>query len=110
MNGVTQTIKWVFCLVLVFSLVFAASRQSPAEEEKPKSKSVNINSASVEEFMQVPMITRELAENIIEYREEAGYFQILDELLQVEGFTRELLDKLRPYLRLEGLGIEDCTC
>ena len=70
-----------------------------------------VNTATVEEFVKnVPLITKELAEKIVEYREEAGDFQTLEELLQVEGFTRELLRKVKNFLLLEGIGGAECTC
>jgi competence protein ComEA len=75
-----------------------------------KGKTVNVNTATVEEFMQVPLITEELAEAIVEYREEAGEFQVIEELLQVDGFDRTLLRKIKGFLLLEGIGGDECTC
>ena len=101
----------VSCLLLSVIFILIAGTMAPAEEKKPlKGKTVNINTATVEEFLQVPMITRELAERIVEYREENGDFQVLEELLQVEGFTRKLLRKIKGFLLLEGLGGDECTC
>jgi competence protein ComEA len=71
---------------------------------------VNINTATVEELASVPLISEELAEAIVEYREEAGDFTVIEELLQVEGFTRSLLRKVKNYLLLEGIGGDECTC
>jgi competence ComEA-like helix-hairpin-helix protein len=79
-------------------------------EEKLKGKTVNINKATVQELQQVPLITKELAERIVQYREKNGDFQVLEELLQVEGFTRDLLRKIKGFLLLEGIGGEECTC
>ena len=93
----------VFCIII-------HSAPAAAVEEKLIGKTVNINTATVEQFMQVPLISKELAERIVEYREENGDFQVLEELLQVDGFTRELLRRLKPFLLLEGIGGGDCTC
>jgi competence ComEA-like helix-hairpin-helix protein len=81
-----------------------------AEENKLKGKTVNINTATVEQFMEVPLITKELAERIVEYREANGDFQVIEELLQIDGFTRELLRKIKGFLLLEGIGGDECTC
>ncbi len=82
-----------------------------SQEEKLVGKTVNVNTATVEEFVEnVPLITKELAEKIVEYREEAGDFQTLEELLQVEGFDRDLLRKVKSFLLLEGIGGTECTC
>jgi len=72
---------------------------------------VNINTATAEEFAaNVPLIDKELAERIVEYREETGDFQVLEELLQIDGFTRKMLRRLKPFFLLEGLGGDECTC
>ena len=101
----------VSCLLLSVIFILIAGTMASAEKKKPlKGKTVNINTATVEEFLQVPMITRELAERIVEYREENGDFQVLEELLQVEGFTKKILRKIKGFLLLEGLGGDECTC
>jgi competence protein ComEA len=105
-------------LVLIFAInasqVFAgdSKKEKPAgAEKKLVGKTVNVNTATVEEFVNnVPLITKELAEKIVKYREEAGDFQTLEELLQVEGFDRELLRKVKNFLLLEGIGGAECTC
>jgi competence protein ComEA len=105
-------------LILLFAInanqAFAEDNQKgkPGNSEKKLvGKTVNVNTATVEEFVKnVPLITKELAEKIVKYREEAGDFQTLEELLQVEGFDRELLRKVKNFLLLEGIGGADCTC
>ena len=71
---------------------------------------VNINTGTIEELAQVPLISSELAEAIVEYREEAGEFQVIEELLQVDGFDRKLLRRVKTFLLLEGIGGDECTC
>ena len=51
-----------------------------------------------------------LAEKIVKYREKNGDFQVIEELLQVDGFSRDLLRKIKGFLLLEGIGGEECTC
>ncbi|MBW1667117.1 MAG: helix-hairpin-helix domain-containing protein [Deltaproteobacteria bacterium] len=99
-----------FFVLLLLLLLFFGMSASAGERKTLKGKTVNINTATVEEFAQVPLITKELAKRIVEYREENGDFQTLEELLQVEGFTRKLLRKIKPFLILEGLGGDECTC
>jgi competence ComEA-like helix-hairpin-helix protein len=97
-------------LSLTFLISLCCSGNVFAEEEILKGKTVNVNTATVEEFMEVPLITEELAEAIVEYREEAGDFQVIEELLQVDGFDRTLLRKIKGFLLLEGIGGDECTC
>ena len=104
----------IIFLVINAMPVFAEENQAEKPgntEEKLVGKTVNVNTATVEDFVKnVPLITRELAEKIVEYREEAGDFQTIEELLQVEGFDRVLLRKVKSFLLLEGIGGDECTC
>jgi competence ComEA-like helix-hairpin-helix protein len=98
-------------LFVFFLLTVGMTVSAEEEEESLVGKTVNINTATAEEFASnVPLIDVELAEKIVEYREETGDFQVLEELLQIDGFTRKLLRRIKPFLLLEGLGGDECTC
>ena len=100
-------------LVLTPAAVTSQTSKTPPKETKQilKGKTVNINKATAEDLVKnVPLITPELAKRIVEYRKENGDFQILEELLQVEGFNRDLLRRIKTFLLLEGIGGKDCTC
>ncbi len=79
-------------------------------EEKLTGKTVNINTATAEELAQVPLITPELAQAIVAYREEVGDFQLIEELLLIEGFDRKLFLRVQSFFLLEGVGGDECTC
>ena len=97
--------------LLFLSVCLFASVGMAEEKETLVGKTVNINTAEVEEFVEnVPLVTEELAEAIVEYREETGDFQVIEELLQIDGFDRTLLRKIKDFLILEGLGGDECTC
>jgi len=101
------------CFFLFVFFLFTAGMTVSAEDKKEllDGKTVNINTATAEEFVKnVPLIDKELAERIVEYREETGDFQVLEELLQIDGFTRKMLRRLKPFFLLEGLGGDECTC
>ena len=104
-----QLKKWLSVASLLLLAMLVCTPVS-AEEEKLVGKTVNINTATAEELATVPMITPELAEAIVEYREEAGEFQVIEELLQVDGFDRKLLRRIKTFLLLEGIGGDECTC
>jgi competence ComEA-like helix-hairpin-helix protein len=109
----SQIVRRVVCIIFAGVLLLALTANVKAEEKKEllKGKTVNINTATAEDFVKnVPLITPELAKRIVEYREETGDFQVLEELLQVDGFSRDLLRKVKPFLLLEGLGGDECTC
>jgi competence ComEA-like helix-hairpin-helix protein len=113
--------NWILLLFLTFLIsgttAIAAqtskTTQSPPKESKQilKGKTVNINKATADDLVKnVPLITPELAKRIVDYRKENGDYQTLEELLQVEGFNRDLLRRIKTFLLLEGIGGKDCTC
>ena len=112
MNKSTSCVRRQVCLVLAVIVLFGFgfTRFSAADDEKLVGKTVNINKATADELAAVPLMTPELAKGIVKYREDNGDFQSLEELLQVKGFTRELWNKVKPFLLLEGLGGDQCTC
>ena len=64
---------------------------APPVAGKPQ---VNVNNASVDELMTLPGIGRRAAERIIDWREEYGDFESLQDLGQVEGFTPDRIRRL----------------
>jgi competence protein ComEA len=55
---------------------------------------VNINTADEVQLESLPGIGPSLAANIVEYRQEHGWFQELDELLDVSGIGPAKLDQI----------------
>jgi competence ComEA-like helix-hairpin-helix protein len=100
--------------VMTFAFLFAVvpSISEAQQKDKPiQGKTVNINKATEQELVNsIPLITPELAKKIVKYRKENGNFQTFEELLQVDGFDRTLLRRIKPFLLLEGIGGKDCTC
>ncbi len=59
---------------------------------------LDVNHLSVQKLMRHPYLSFYQAKAIVEYRKEHGMIQKADELLNLDGFTPENLEKLRPYL------------
>lgn len=59
---------------------------------------VNINSASAMELDTLPGIGEALSARIIEYREQHGPFQSVDELAEVSGISERMVDELRELI------------
>jgi competence ComEA-like helix-hairpin-helix protein len=55
---------------------------------------VNINTASLEELMQLPGVGRRAATRIVEHRDRHGPFGSLDELAAIDGFHQERIQRL----------------
>jgi competence protein ComEA len=104
--------------LLIFGLLSAsiAFAQTPKDQSTAKSpalkgKTVNINKATEAELVKnVPLITPDLAKKIVKYRKDNGDFGTYEELLQIDGFGRDLLRKIKPFLLLDGVGGKECTC
>jgi competence protein ComEA len=57
---------------------------------------VNINTADGEILQTLPRIGPVLARRIIDYRQEHGPFNAVDDLILVKGIGEETLERLRP--------------
>ncbi len=77
------------------------------EEKRPESAEetddgkVNINTASREELMTLSGIGEAKADAIIQYREEHGGFQSLEELTEVEGIKEGVFQKVKDIIKIE---------
>lgn len=69
----------------------------PLPEPEPP-KLVDINSADVQELIELPGIGEKLAERILEYRAANGPFSSIDELLNVSGIGQQKLDAIRDLI------------
>gem|GEM_PF-414976 len=61
---------------------------------------IDINSAPEDELALVPGIGEVRAQKIVEHRSIHGGFAVIDDLAAIEGFSRSLIDRLRPYLQI----------
>ncbi len=67
---------------------------------KPVISKININTASVKEISSLIYINYATARNIVEYRALNGGFKAFEELLKIEGFHSEKIDRIQLYLSL----------
>ena len=61
---------------------------------------VSLNSATIDELMQLPGIGEVKAKAIIVYREENGGFKSIEELLEVNGIGESTFNKIKDQLSL----------
>ncbi len=64
----------------------------------PDSLKLNVNTATATELEQLPRIGPVLAERIVEYRQEKGPFQKVEDLTKVKGIGEKTLERIRPYI------------
>ena len=68
-------------------------------------KTININTATLEELMSINGLGEAKAKAIIKYREENGYFKIIDDLLNVSGIGEALFEKIKEYITTQNITI-----
>lgn len=72
----------------------------PRREPVVTGPKIPLNSASVGELEGIPGIGPGLASKIVEYRQQAGHFEALEDLMNVPGIKLRKLEQIRPYLTL----------
>ena len=73
----------------------------PAAELTAEAVSVNINAAGYYDLQALPGIGPAIAGKIVAYRDSAGNFNSIDDLLKVDGIGPAKLGKFRDKVRLK---------
>ena len=60
---------------------------------------VNINRASLEQLDTLPGIGPSTAQNIIDYRDENGYFETVEDLIEVPGIGEATMNEIRELIK-----------
>jgi competence ComEA-like helix-hairpin-helix protein len=83
-------------------------RISPIEQNEnttylPDEKSIiiNLNTATENELQTLKGIGPAFSKRIIEYREKLGGYYTVDQLIEVYGFSEDLLSSIREYIRVD---------
>lgn len=84
-------------LILTPKITFAVESEEVLSEEK-----VNINTATQEELIQLKGIGEDLAQRVIEYREQNGPFKTPEEILNVKGLGEKFLEENNNLLTVGG--------
>jgi competence protein ComEA len=74
---------------------------STAIAKRPARLLVNLNTAPAESLMLLPHVGDVISMRIIEYREQAGGFDSVGHLIEVDGIGPKRLADLRPLLTVE---------
>jgi competence protein ComEA len=93
----------VLSLALLTAFGLALAGSSLAEETSPRLVgTVNINTATPEQLELLPGIGEARANAVVAIRKQRGGFKSVDELTEVKGIGQAALERLRPFVTLEG--------
>ena len=59
---------------------------------------IDLNRAGANEIAVLPGVGKILAERIVDYRDRRGRIASVEELLEINGIGKKVLEKFRPYL------------
>jgi competence protein ComEA len=100
--SVIRTVRvFTLALLLLFGMGLAAS-PAFSGDEGGLSGVVNVNTATAEQLMLLPGIGEAKARAILDRRKEQGGFKAVDELLDVKGIGAAALDRIRPFVAIQG--------
>jgi competence protein ComEA len=89
-------------LLAVCSLAVAASAAPESDPGPGLTGVVNLNTATADELQLLPGIGAARAQAVIDLRKQRGGFKSIEELKDVKGIGDAALERLRPYVRLDG--------
>lgn len=88
----------VFTILLLTVLALGVAGSVAAEA----SGVVNINTANSEQLSLLPRVGPTVAQRIVDFRQENGRFQTLEDLMLVRGIGEKTFELIKPYITLDG--------
>lgn len=82
----------VALLVLGFFLAVQTHAANPPDEK------ININTASIAELQKLPRIGEAVAQRIVDYREEHGKFEKIEEIMKIKGIGEKTFLQLKDLI------------
>lgn len=71
---------------------------SAAADTNDTSGKINLNTATLEQLMQIPGIGEAKAKAILNYRETNGGFSSIEEVMNIEGIKEGVFSKMKEYI------------
>ncbi len=80
--------------------LYVPTRQELAVQAEEDSGKININKASLADLMTLPGVGEAKANQIIQYREENGAFQSIEDIMLISGIKEGLFQKIKEYITI----------
>lgn len=81
---------------------FSSARESGSEPVSASASSgpVHLNTATLADLDRLPGVGPAIAQRILDFRQQRGGFQRVEDLLEVKGIGPKTLEKIRPHVQL----------
>ena len=97
-----KNLKYILCYMVVTMVLFIVGSVNAQHEGGLGEKKIHLNIADEDQLVMIEGVTEELAEAIVEYREETGFFKKPEDLLKVPGITQDVYETMDPQVGSEG--------
>lgn len=91
-----QTMSKLFAVIMVAVLTAALMPAGAAAESSDET--ININTAGSAELQQLPRIGPKVAQRILDYREQNGKFDRIEDLMKVRGIGEKTFEGLKNLI------------
>jgi competence ComEA-like helix-hairpin-helix protein len=98
----TNIIRAIFLSMLAGLLVLPAAAQQRGHTGGLGEARIYFNVSSAENLAKAPGLNLELADAIVEFREDVAPFKKPEDLLKVPGITKEIYKQINPQTGTEG--------
>lgn len=95
--------KNIMTKVLVSALILAfmgtgLSAWASSPRTNQEGSKININTATLSQLQELPRIGPKVAQRILDFRQQHGRFQRVEDLMKVEGIGEKTFQNLKPLI------------